>query len=410
MPRKKTDTPQDNGGQGQKNQQQNVKDAVKTLVDRMEKEAHLEPTKTAYVPGASEVYGTFANFLKSYMGEDFADISDEAALDAWEKAFQILSRFVRHMTSAEETPQQTKELILKKYAEIEAAGQELFDTQAAVSVVGKRVKAVDFPLDKVNATIWRLLEKDMRGQIAIAAESAKDKRKNKEMNIYYSIDFSALDNSVRISRQLEAYDKRVYIAIGALWAAGNQIITASQIYFSMGGEGKPAPAQLKKIDDAITKMSAAKIYINNSEEANSYKYPVVTYDSALLPMERIKATVNGNTVESAVHLFREPPLISFARGRKQITQIKRQLLTTPLSWTNQNLALEDYLLECIGHAKRGTRSKRMLFGTIYTEARVTDKKQKQRAPEKIRAILDYYQKCGYIKGYVANDEGITLVL
>ena len=408
MPRKKTTTPPsaaDPTAQGTSR-----KEAVQALVDKLEKEAGRGNGGDAYTPGVTEVYGTFINFLRSYTGEDFANVTEEGTREAWEKAFQILSKFVDHLTAqGGSTTAEFRDTVRAKYAEIEAAGQELFDIKPAVSVVGKRVKEVGFPVDKVNATIWRLLEKDMGGQIAIAAESAKDRRK-KELNIYYSIDFSALDNSVRITRQLETYDKRVYIAIGALWAAGNQTITTSQIYFAMGGEGKPAPAQLKKIDDAITKMSAAKIYINNSEEAKAYKYPVVSYDSALLPMERIKATVNGNTVESAVHLFREPPLISFARGRKQITQIKRQLLTTPLSWTNQNLALEDYLLECIAHAKRGTRSKRMLFSTIYAEARVTGKMQRQRALEKIRAILDYYQKCGYIKGYDADDEGITLTI
>ena len=53
-----------------------------------------------------------------------------------------------------------------------------------VSVGGRRVKDVAFPIDKVNANIWQLLEQDMGGQIAIAAERKKSK---KQLNIFYSI-------------------------------------------------------------------------------------------------------------------------------------------------------------------------------------------------------------------------------
>jgi len=277
------------------------------------------------------------------------------------------------------------------------------------SITGKKVKKINFPVDKVNSTIWKLLEQDMHGQLSIAVESGKDKGK-KEIDIIYSIDFGGLGDNVRITRMLEAYDKRVYIAIGALWAAGNQIITTGQIYYAMGGTGQPAPNQVEKIENAVSKMSGAKIFIDNTQEASVYKYPKVVYDASLLPMERMTAIVNGQKVESAIHLFREPPLISFARGRKQIMPIERQLLTTPLNWTNQNLLLEDYLLETIAHAKRGKRSKKMLYKTIFAEARITEKKQRQRTPEKVKRILDYYQKCGYITGYKVETDGILLDL
>ena len=304
-----------------------------------------------------------------------------------------------------------KAAVDRTIARLQAEGKITSEELAAAlpSIAGKKVRDIGFPLDKVNANIWKLLEQDMHGQIAIAAESGKDKGK-KQLNILYSIDFSELGDNVQITRQLEAYDKRVYIAIGALWAAGNQIITTGQIYYAMGGMGQPAPNQVSKIEAAITKMTAARIYINNGEEAKAYKYPLIKYDASLLPMERITAVINGQKVESAIHLFREPPLISFARGRKQITPIKRQLLTTPLNWTNQNLLLEDYLLETIAHAKRGTRSKKMLYSTIFAEARITEKKQRQRTPEKIKRILDYYQKCGHITGYKVEADGILLDL
>lgn len=276
------------------------------------------------------------------------------------------------------------------------------------AATSKRPKEIAFPIDKVNANIWKLLERDMGGQIAFAAENVKDKSKNKQVNILYSIDFGDIDKDVRITRQLEPFDKRVYIAMGALWAAGNQIMTINQIFYAMGQDGYPAPNQIAKIEASLKKMLAARVDIDNTQEANAYKYPQFRYHGNLLPMEFITASMNGQTVDGAIHIFREPPLISFARERKQITTIKRQLLTTPLNKTNENLMLEDYLLECIAHTKNGRRNKKILYSTIYAEARITDRKHKQRAPEKIKRILDYYKKCGHIKGYREEQDAIVL--
>lgn len=278
------------------------------------------------------------------------------------------------------------------------------------NVNGRRAKTIPFPVDKMNSTVWDILRtKEIDGQIqlTLAAESAKDKGKQ-QLNTYVSIDFSGLDKDVKLTRKLEPYDKRVYVAIGALWAAGNQVITIGQIYYAMGGRGNPSDDQRAKIEAAITKMAAAHIYISNEEESEKYNYPKFTYDASLLPMERISATVNGATVESAIHLFREPPLIDYARGRNQITTISRKLLETPLNWTSLNLTIEDYLLESIAHIKKKRRNKRMLYNTIYEKAHVTDKKQRQRTRERTHTILDHYKSCGAIKGYSVDGEGITI--
>ena len=45
-----------------------------------------------------------------------------------------------------------------------------------LSVGGKRIKEFDFPLDKVNANVWKLLEKDMHGQLAIGVNRTSSKK------------------------------------------------------------------------------------------------------------------------------------------------------------------------------------------------------------------------------------------
>ena len=275
------------------------------------------------------------------------------------------------------------------------------------SVAGKRVKNLTWPLDKVNATIWKLLEKDTGGQIVIAAEKHGSK---KPINLYYSINFEDLSSSFTITRKLEPYDKRVYNATGSLWDAGNKIITLRQIYHAMGFDGEPGTSDLEKINASITKLSIAHIYLNNKEEAERYNYPLTEIDSSLLPMLRIRSTVNGQTVDGAIQLYCEPPLIGFARSRNQITTIERKLLSTPLNKTNQNLQIEDYLLERIAHAKRGSLSSKIKFKTIYEEAGITDKQQRHRAPAKIEKLLNYYKECGYIKDFTKEADGVRIKL
>ena len=273
------------------------------------------------------------------------------------------------------------------------------------SVSGKRVNKIDFPVDKVNSKVWKLLETAQNGQIGIAVEKHASSRL---LTTFYSINFDALGDNVTISRKLEPFDKRVYLAVSALHNAGNSVISLSQIYKTMGYTTAPNQTTITKIENSIAKMAAAHLSLDNSEEAKAYKYDKFVYSASLLPMERIEGIINGKTVEAAIHLFREPPLITFARGRKQITTIERKLLETPVNKTDQTLLIEDYLIERISHAKTGRQPTKILYSKLFKEARITEKKQRQRARNKVAAILGHYVKCNYIKGFSEETDGIRI--
>lgn len=272
---------------------------------------------------------------------------------------------------------------------------------------------VNYPLDKPNSVIWNLLiNTEDNGQMRLNINTSKNGDK-KDVVIYYGINFDELENGVTITKHLTPFDKRCYIATAALFNAGNDIITATQIYSMMGNSKKPGREDLRKVNESLTKMGAARVYIDNIREIKTAKgYKHFKYDAALLPFERITAYINGQLTDSSIHLFREPPLISFAKQRKQITTLSRKLLESPISKTDANLRIDDYLLERIGHMKSG-RSKsprKMLLATIYKQCGIITAKQKQRAPEKIRKYLEHYKKCKWIKGYKEETDGITIEL
>lgn len=296
-----------------------------------------------------------------------------------------------------------------------------------------RLKDFDFPVDKVNKHIWRLLEEHSKGdQIAfdVSARASKD-----PVLIYYAISFDELENQgITITKRLTAFEKRVYIAAGALYAIkGQKPFTYTELYYAMGYTGKPGSNDLEKLAAAITKMGGARIYVDNQQEiAAKYHYPRFRYDGYLLPMERVTAIVDGKITDAAIHLFREPPLIAFARQREQITQINIKLLQSPASKTEANIALEDYLIERIAQARNERRKlekkrcktdeerrkkaealdkdPRILFATLYEHANITTVKQKQRAPEKVKRILEHYKACSFIRDFEIDATGVTITL
>lgn len=290
------------------------------------------------------------------------------------------------------------------YKAIEAARAE---RDAAEPATIKRADIIEYPLDKPNSYIWNLLEKDTRGQIKF---DMLPKNSQLQATAIYSINFDELSD-LQITKRLTPYDKRVYIAVSALYNAGNNVITLTQIYYAMGYTGNPGANDLNRINEALTKMTGAKILFDNQQEAEALKkYKRFKYDGSLLPFERLTAVVNGQMTNAAIRIFREPPLMTFAKQRQQITSISVKLLQSPVSKTDANLQIDDYLLERIGRAKRGGNGHkcRILYKTLFERTGTTQKKQKQRAPGKIKRYLDYYKEQGYINSYSEQPDGITV--
>ena len=276
------------------------------------------------------------------------------------------------------------------------------------SVGVSRIEKVVFPIDKVNRNIWSALEAHKKDdkQIQYAIDARKTGSET-PVDITFCLDFSELE-SVSITRKLEPYDKRVYLATAALFNRGYVIFNMQQVYNAMGYNGRMSKTDTLKINNSLSKMSSAKIHIDNINESSIYNYVNFQYDGALLPMERITASVNNQVAESAIHIFREPPMVSFARERKQITTINLKVLSSPLSKTNENIELEDYFIEEINRIRRGERVPKMLYETIFENTGIKTKKQKQRAFAKITRLMNHYKECSYILDYTTSKNGVTI--
>lgn len=293
-----------------------------------------------------------------------------------------------------------------------AAGQD-----EAGKYIARPIKKIGYPLDKVNSDVWnlfRLTEKtEVNGQIGFNIYTGSNGKQ--EALVFYSIDFGAIEQATKFSRQLTQFDKRCYIAAAALYNAGYKFFSLRQLHRAMGFTSVANAAILEKIDASLSKMQVSTITINNQKElevfgkGNEYEY---NYTAPLLPFKKIQKRyrANGQLVESVIILSEEPPLVAFARQRKQITTIDRKLLECrENSKTEENLKIEDYLIERIAHIKAQKQPARILYDTVCKGCNITEKKQRQRLPGKIIKYLRHYKSCNWVKEFTEQKDGVTII-
>ena len=281
--------------------------------------------------------------------------------------------------------------------------------------------------DKLNKTVWNRFANLAPGQLAlgfaedgsatigIEMASGSDLENGKSRALIYAINFDGLEEA-GIVPHLKPYDRRVYEALSSLWQhvtaeTEQDVFGLKDIYFAMGYKGNPGAADKRKINDSITKMLNAHISIDNLAEADAYRYPRFRYDASLLPCERITGYVDGQVVDGLIHLFREPPLFTFARERRQLTSHSINVLQSPLSKTDTNIQIEDYLREQIAwmkNEKGKKRSNKITLASIFEAAGITRRDARKRKRADIVTLLDHYTECEWIAGFKDTGDGFEI--
>lgn len=302
--------------------------------------------------------------------------------------------------------------------------QAKFNEGAAIvaevnNIIQSPVKSLLYPLDKPNSELWTKLEAAKPdGQIRMGFDTTsrrpRKKGATKEIEeqaiIFYSLVFTN-DDGVKITKQLNAFDKLVYSIVDALRRSGNKYVSLTQIYKVMNEGKTPSGYDLERIDTSLTKMGFARIYIDNKKEAELYPgYPVVTIDAPLLSFKRMTGRKNGKISEGFIEVLDDLPLMEFARGRKQVASISPRLLAAPVNKTDKNLRIQDYLLDRIGRMKGGKAGgQKMLYATIFDRCGISDSKP-ERTKTTIKKYLEHYKTEKWIKGYTESKDGVTIQL
>lgn len=277
------------------------------------------------------------------------------------------------------------------------------------SVNIKRADIAEYPLDKINSCVWNMFSTDSNGQIKFAIPVQRNNTNN-IIKAYYSINFEGIEEKIRIIKRLTQLDKRIYIAISALHAAGNDIITATQIHYAMGFTTRPNSNQLDKYMIEIQKMVGAVMYLDNKDEAEAYNYPHFKYFGPLLPVEGLTVDINGKMPIHAIKILNELPLVKYAKLHKQITTIDIKYLQSPFNKTENNLKIEDYMIERISRARSGNQPKKILKAKLFNKIDATDPKKKERALKIVTMLMKFYKDSGFVNDYDIDDTSISFSL
>ena len=301
-----------------------------------------------------------------------------------------------------------KEKAKSCYLEFPIRGVPDFEEQQPPKISTSKLSDILYPIDKVNAELWNCFS--IGENTPLKAESDKDSRKGKQASIYVMLDFNELDG-VKISRPLTSFDKRVFIAISNKREAGQEILTFSQIYEAMGGISRPDKSIRDRIIESIETMSRAIVSIDTTEENKIYpRLDKIVWESQLLHIEKVKGYSRGQITDYAIRIIETPKLYLFAKQRNQITSAPLELFESPISKTEANLSLEDYIFPRIARMRNSTKiSRTILIETVCQKCNITTKKQRQRLPGKIEKYLKHYVSVGWIKSYKLTDKSIEIV-
>ena len=244
----------------------------------------------------------------------------------------------------------------------------------------------------------------------IRAESEKDRKKGKTADILLLLNFDEL-KGVKISRELTVYDQHVWNACANLIKCGYSTITPTHIYKFMGYKKKLNARDREKILESVKTISRARVFINNKEENELYKkYPLISLDAPLLSATICTARSGNNEVVDAIEISEIPKLFTIAEQRGQVTTIPFAVVEIPvISKTDDNLQLLFYLIKRIVYMKHdSTTSKKILFNSVYDKCNIEEYKQKQRLPEKLERIFDYYKSIGWVSSYRITNKEIQI--
>lgn len=289
---------------------------------------------------------------------------------------------------------------------------EVFDT-GVPRISYRPIKSALYPVDKVNLSVW--------GKEKLQDGSLKINMKGNKLPTLYSINFPELKDTT-ITKELDSFDKMVYIAVSNLYHIGYRYMTASMIY-NVWHDSRPSQKDIERINKSLTKMDAARIFIDNSEEVEAFKdrYPAyIKHRAPLLSFEQITIEVNGVVTDCAIKILSTPFLFEFATGRNQITTIPTALLSA-VDHTDSNLRILHYLVWRIARADNSTK---ILYTTLQKEVGAVTAQQRHRLtadtkvkdgdkvvkvyPSPVKKILDKAKSIGYIHDYVMQKDAVCI--
>ena len=274
--------------------------------------------------------------------------------------------------------------------------------------ISTRLERHLFTLSKViNKTFLEIASAGADGQTRLSFDMGYTDETGEDLPVLLTVDYNNLPEDIK--KRLTPFDRRVMCTYATLMRAQKvkdirdyKAISTKNICQNMGLNGNPS--QRKRVQRSLEKMSA--IRINLILEATD-KGLDFAYHGYFLPLYWEEVTTKkGTIIKDAVHpLVTEDkpnpaPFVDFADKTGQLTTVKREILESPLSLTDDNIAVEDYIIERVKHYEHTPTTKNgniILTSTIFDRCGITSKSQITKLRERIdKELLPHYEATGFL--------------
>ena len=293
---------------------------------------------------------------------------------------------------------------------------------------------------KPNNKLAREMPRDIlnTGPVDLVVRRGSTKKKE----IITKVTLAYEDKNISLSGRAEftAYDSEVQDGVITLWEAGNKTFTPSMVYRAMNGMDeteKVGKQALDTVTRSIEKCRHIFVKIDITQEARLYNKAIqkAAMDGYLLECRGVTIKTGGHT-QNGYRLLAKPLLYQYAQISGQVISAPYRLMQTKgaVRGTEEVIVIRGHLLRRIEDMKAGNfyTNKKVAFESIYKTLRITPencgteaktqagkeaayKKKTAVIRQHVSAILNEWQKQGYIKGHTQYKtgkiiKGVTIAL
>lgn len=304
--------------------------------------------------------------------------------------------------------------------------------------------------DKVNNQLISgdIFTQETNGQLQIAFRTNQAAKGKPQVIVSTGLTFTG--TQTRFTKRMSAFDNAVYNAISTAFyyhkreSSGRKFyITPQEIWRLMNGtqdaSKNPSAAQVKKVCDSMDKMRFARLYMDISEEVQTFKIHFEddriekgVIDTYLLKSDKVSFTTEKGKEIIGYRVDAEPILYTYNAAKDHVLFVPFDLLDTSQTTGNEGSTIEirNYLLQQIQLMYNGQRnSRRILYETLYSatgletpENRLKPetykdenaykrnvRKEAQKDRDKVAAILKAWKAKGYIKDFAPVQKGRAFI-
>lgn len=305
-------------------------------------------------------------------------------------------------------------------SELEQAAEELpriqYKKTTELKTVTDKLANVFFSLTAPAAT-----QPAVNGQRQMTPLRYEGRKSKKEITLFYDYVYNEdVLEKYGLIKKFDDFDFFVMTIIDTLYAAGNDVVSFTKIYNEMGGEGSPTSKQLEPIYYSLLKGMTTIITIDDADAQKAWKAGAGTYHEIVSPVIPVQLgnerfIANGKIANGFVKINGVSPFMQVAKPLGHITAWEKGILRLYTGRkTKRYYSVMRFLMLQIGWMRNGTRSRKILYSSLYQYTGDTTTRAQQLTRDMMYRLLDeVFKPADYITAYKEEADptpGVVLTL